>query len=176
MMMEIFTSSSKPFYRFGQIMFLDKIAPEEWISYIIRQFNDTGKSISEDLAAYIVSLAECHSWYVQQLSHFVWINTGTAVDKDIIDDSFRQIINTNKPMFQSECDSLTTTQLSLLKAVADGVTGLTGTKAMQDYAMGTPQNIIKNKKVLTNKDLISAEGANLVFVDPIFRHWFVETY
>ena len=176
MMMEIFTSSSKPFYRFGQIMFLDKIAPEEWISYIIRQFNDTGKSITEDLAAYIVSLAECHSWYVQQLSHFVWINTGTAADKDIIDDSFRQIINTNKPMFQSECDSLTTTQLSLLKAIADGVTGLTGTKAMQDYAMGTPQNIIKNKKVLTNKDLISAEGANLVFVDPIFRHWFVETY
>lgn len=176
MMIDIFNSSSKPFYRFGQILFLEKIAQAEWVKYIIKQFKNTEKEIAEQEAAYLVSLVESHSWYVQQLAHFVWINTPLKVTKEIIDLSINQVITTNKPMFQSECDSLSPSQLSLLKAIANGQKELTGTEAMQEYSLGTPQNVVKNKKTLIKKDLIDQTGRDYTFVDPVFKMWFKKTY
>ncbi|MDY3979312.1 MAG: ATP-binding protein [Tidjanibacter sp.] len=176
MMMEIFNSSSKPFYRFGQIMFLEKIALDEWVDYIVRQFNVTGKQISVEEATRIVNYTEAHSWYVQQLSHFVWLATSTRATSEIVDRAFDRIVETNQPMFQTECDSLSSTQLSLLRAIAKGESEFTSVRVMSYYSLGTPQNVVKNKKILSNKDLINIQNRVVEFVDPLFKYWFANTY
>lgn len=53
MMMEIFNNSSNPFYRFGQVLFLQKIKKEEWIPFITNAFRRTGKEISEEQAGHL---------------------------------------------------------------------------------------------------------------------------
>jgi len=45
MMTDIFNNPSKPFYRFGDIMLLQKIKREKWISFINSSFSKNGKSI-----------------------------------------------------------------------------------------------------------------------------------
>lgn len=75
MMMELFERQSMPFYKFGDVMYLSKIHRKDWISFIIAKFQSTGKKIDEHLADMIAGFVQDHSYYVQQLSHLVWINT-----------------------------------------------------------------------------------------------------
>ena len=46
LMENIFNDKSMPFYKFGDMMFLKKIDTEEWVDFICKKFNDSGKSIS----------------------------------------------------------------------------------------------------------------------------------
>ena len=71
LMMDFFTKSSMPFYRFGEILFLEKIAESHWLPYITGRFKATGKNIPITLAATIAQMMENHPYYVQQLSQAV---------------------------------------------------------------------------------------------------------
>ena len=176
MMMDIFNSSSKPFYRFGQIMFLSKIAENEWVNFIVKAFETTGKRISETLSLELVQMVESHSWYVQQLAFFVWNLTKNEADTEILQQAIEQVIDANLPLYQSECDALTASQLNLLVAVANNEQQLTAVETMNRYKVGTPQNISKNKKVLQNRDIIEKSKEGFTFLDPVFKRWFVKMY
>jgi len=176
MMMDIFNSSSKPFYRFGQIMFLSKIAEDEWVNFIVKAFETTGKRISETLTLELVQMVESHSWYVQQLAFFVWNLTKNEADTEILKQAIEQVIDANLPLYQSECDALTASQLNLLVAVANNEQQLTAVETMNRYKVGTPQNISKNKKVLQNRDIIEKTKDGFTFLDPVFKRWFVREY
>ncbi|MDR0683460.1 MAG: ATP-binding protein [Dysgonamonadaceae bacterium] len=176
MMMDIFNSSSKPFYRFGQIMFLSKIAEKEWVDYIVNAFERTGKSISTDLAKTLVGKVDLHSWYVQQLAHFVWNMTDSTVTGDILLQAMEQVIEANLPLYQRECEALSATQINLLLAVASGEQMLTSADVTAKYRLGTSQNVSKNKKILQNADLLEKTKAGFDFLDPVFKQWFVAEY
>ncbi|MDR0748923.1 MAG: ATP-binding protein [Tannerellaceae bacterium] len=176
MMMEIFNSSSKPFYRFGQIMFLSKIAENEWVDFIVNAFGRTGKSISSELAKTLVSKVDLHSWYVQQLSHFVWNLTENEVTEDILMQATEQVIDANLPLYQRECEALSATQINLLAAVASGEQMLASAEVTAKYRLGTSQNVSKNKKTLQNADLLEKTKNGFNFLDPVFKQWFVSEY
>ena len=176
MMIDIFNSSSKPFYRFGQIMFLTKIAENEWVDFIVKSFETTGKRISEILALELVQMVESHTWYVQQLAYFVWNLTENKVDSEILQQAIEQVINANLPLYQNECEALTASQLNLLIAVVKNEPFLTSVETLNKYKMGTPQNVSKNKKVLQNRDIIEKTRDGFNFLDPVFKRWFVGEY
>ena len=176
MMIDIFNSSSKPFYRFGQIMFLTKIAENEWVTFIVKSFETTGKNIPERLALELVKMVDSHSWYVQQLAYFVWNLTEKEANTEILQQAIEQVIDANLPLYQNECDALTASQLNLLIAIANNELFLTGVETQQKYNIGTPQNISKNKKVLQNRDIIEKTKESFIFLDPVFKRWFVREY
>ena len=176
MMMDIFNSTSKPFYRFGQIMFLSKIAESEWVKYIVRSFEMTGKSISETLASDLVRMVDSHSWYVQQLAYFVWNLTEYEVNAEIMQQAIEQVVDANIPLYQKECDELAASQLNLLIAIACNEQCLTAVETLNKYNMGTPQNISKNKKTLQNHDIIEKTKDGFTFLDPVFKRWFMKVY
>ena len=78
MMLNIFGKNSSPFYRVGDMMFLDKIANEEWKKFIVGRFKDTGKSITAETAGYLAEQVENHPYYVQQLAQYSWLRTEKA--------------------------------------------------------------------------------------------------
>ena len=86
------------------------------------------------------------------------------------------MINTNSPMFQSDTETLATSQIEMLRAIKDGVQQLSSTEARAKYHLGNPNTISKNKKILQNKDIVEMHGGNFVFVDPIYRLWFSREY
>lgn len=176
MMIDIFHSSSKPFYRFGQIMFLSKIAESEWVKFIMDSFVKTNKYISLDLATELVRIVSLHSWYVQQLAHFVWNLTDSSVTEEILHEAVNQIIETNVPLFQNECESLSGSQLNLPIAIAHKETELTSVAVMRKYNLGTPQNVSKNKVTLQKQDIIDSTPSGFVFLDPVFERWFISAY
>ena len=176
MMMDIFNNANSPFYRFGQMLFLDKIAKSEWMPFIRESFEKSGKHISETFASQVCDIVECHSWYLQQLCYFIWNATTEEVDEQVFQYGLRQLINTNSPMFMSDTESLASSQIEMLRAIKDGVQQLSSAEAKRNYALGNPNTISKNKKVLRDKDIIEEKKGELVFVDPVYRLWFSQEY
>ena len=176
MMTDIFNNPSKPFYRFGDIILLPKIEKTKWTSFIVSSFSNTGKTISEEDAELIPVLMKNHSWYVQQLAHYTWNLAKNQASKTDILNALTELIQANSPLYQKEVESISTTQLRLLKAVANAEIQFTSTAVMQKYNLGTPHNVQKNKKILINNDVIQDEDGIIQFVDPAYELWFKNVY
>lgn len=172
MMLHIFNSAGSPFYRFGQVVFIQKIPREEWVPFITRSFERTERSITPELAGWLCDAVECHSWYLQQLCFFAWTYTGGEATEEICRKALRQVLDINTPMFQSDVERLTPSQTTMLRAISQGVQQLSSAKTKSLYSLGNPNTITKNKRTLRELDLIEQrEDGTLAVVDPVFRLW-----
>lgn len=176
MMAEIFNNPSKPFYRFGDIMLLQKIASKKWIDFIVKNFDKTGKKIDPKTATLIPNLMKNHSWYVQQLSHYAWNLTKTKATVKEVNAALVELINANSPLYQREVEIISHTQLNLLKAVAHNEKQLTANTVMNKYQLGTPRNVSKNKQILIKNDIIDETENGYEFIDPAFELWFKKQF
>ena len=168
----IFNDKSMPFYKFGDMMFLKKIPTEEWVTFICRKFQETGKNISISQATEICNATENLSSYVQHLAWVVWYKSDKNVtDKDVksaIDDLLEQ----NKVFFQREVEQISEMQLNFLRAIANGVTsGFSRKEIINKYRLESSANIQAIKKALLKKDLIETDGQMINFNDSLFKLW-----
>ena len=172
LMTEIFSDSSKPFYKFGDMIFMKKIPTEEWVPFIRRKFQETGKTISEKQAEKICRITENLSSYVQHLSWIVWYKAKPVVEDKMLDAAIDELLEQNKVFFQREVEGLTELQLNLLRAVANGVDSGFGKKdVIRKYRLESSANVQGIKKSLIKKDLIDVDGTIITFNDPIFKLW-----
>ena len=176
MMMDIFNNSNNPFYRFGQVLYMKKIEKQYWMPYIIEGFTKTGKYISEELASKICDTVQCHSWYVQQFSLFIWMNTETEVTEEIINRQLQVVIDTNADMFAKDIENLAASQVAMLRAVSAGETQFNAKEVVKRYGLGAPRTITLNKKALITRDIIEVNDDSYRFVDPIYALWFKREY
>ena len=176
MMTEIFNNPSKPFYRFGDIILLQKIETSKWINFIVEGFKNTGKLIDEETAALIPKTMKNHSWYVQQLSHYTWNLTGKKANREQVEMALKELIQANTPLYQREVQGLSEKQINFLKAIAKGEKQMMSNEVLQKYNIGTPRNVNKNNTIFTNNDIIHKINEKTEFVDPAFELWFKKQY
>jgi hypothetical protein len=176
MMTEIFNDSSKPFYRFGDIMLLQKIEKSKWITFIVKGFRNSGKIIDKNFAGIIPEIMKNHSWYVQQLAHYTWRNADKETTMKNINNALEELIYANTPLYQKEVEILSKTQLSLVKAIIKEETKFTSARVMQQYHLGTPRNVLKNKATLIKNDIVHEENGKLELLDPAFVLWFKKQF
>lgn len=177
MLLDIFNSYNMPFYKFGNILFLQKIKREEWITFIQERFADSGKSISPESCGLIADLMKNHPYYTQQLSQQTWLRTTTTATPEIINQAFLDIIGQLSLLFSNIIDALTPKQISFLTAIANGVTNFSSKEVLTKYQLGTSANIKNLKKVATEKDLIDIlPGNKIELQDPPFEYWLKHIY
>jgi len=176
MMMHVFTSPSMPFYKFGEILFLEKIAEKEWHHFISEKFTGTGKNIDTESLSLITSLTSNHPYYVQQLAHQAWLRTLKICKPDIIFESFDDMTGQMGMLFHSLTDTLSTTQLQFLKALIKGEKHLSSQDVLQKYRLGTSANIQRIKKALLDKEVIDVSGKGYEILDPLYQYWLNEYY
>ncbi len=176
MMLDVFTNSSMPFYKFGDILFLQKIGTNEWVQFITKRFHDTKKEISEADAERIVSLADNHPYYVQQLAQQVWLRTARKCNRGIVETAFVSLINQLGLLFTNITELLPTSQLNFLKALVAGETQFSSQAVLLRYKLGTSSNITRIKKALLNRDIIDITGVKIDFQDPMYKYWIASHY
>ena len=173
MMSTLFEKQSMPFYKFGETINLEKISEKHWVAFITERFQSTGKKISNEQAEIITQTVKAHSYYVQQLSHLVWLHTSDSIENEIITLAIEDLLAQNANLYQLETEILSETQLNLLKAVASGITdGYSNPAILTKYRLGTSANVSKQKKVLYEKELIDIRGTKVEFLDPAYELWF----
>ena len=168
---EFFTKSSMPFYRFGEILFLEKIPLPYWKKFIVKRFADYKKIISPSQAEVIASTMENHPYFVQQFAQFVWFRTAKTCTGEIIENALEDLLNQYSILYQKDVDGLTNIQLNFLKALCKKETRFTSAQVIQDYAIGSSANIKRIKASLEGKEIIEIWGKSIVFNDPLFESW-----
>lgn len=176
MLMEVFSKTSMPFYKFGDLMFLEKIKKEDWIKFITKRFKDTKKEITKGNAAYLADLADCHPYYVQQLAQQSWLRTEHQCNEAIINDAHEGLINQLSLLFQTKTEDLTTLQINFLKALLEGVNQFSSKETLEAYDLGTSGNVVKLKKMLINKEIIDFSNNKIFLLDPMYKSWLETRY
>ncbi len=173
MMENIFLNSSYPFYRFGDLFYLRRISPSDWIPFIQERFASSGKSISAELSAKICDCTECYSSYVHQLAWFVWLRTDVEATIEDLDFAIQRLLDANESLYIQITEPLSEFQMNFLHALADGVCdGFSRQDRIKKYRYGTSANIIRLKKSLMERDIIDYTRPNCLEIsDPILKLW-----
>lgn len=172
LMNELFERRSLPFYKFGDALYLQKIATEDWVKYICERFDATNKSISPSLAEKIAQKVDNHSSYVQQLAWLVWIHTDEIATEENFEEAWQDLLDQNTPLFEKQTENLTGYQLNFLRAIIDGVSKEFTTKnVLEKYNLGTSSNVAIVKRALIKKELIDIEKKEIVISDIVLKEW-----
>ena len=176
MMLEVFTDYSMPFYKFGDMMFLDKIKTPEWVVFICRRFKETGKNIDEDTCKEIISLTDNHPYYVQQLSQQVWLRTESMATLETVREAHSDIVAQLSLMFDNVTQTLTNGQICLLKAMSAGEKNISSKAVMDKYHLSSPTMISRARKALVERDILDYISGVYSFQDPIYAYWLKKEY
>ena len=172
LLMNMFGSRSYPFYKFGDMIFLERIPIQYWYEYIQKRFEQAGKNISSEMIDQIYAYVDGNSSYVQQLSWLVWARTTNDVNEEILTDAQQDLLNQSHALFMEQMNGLTQYQIRFVRAVMDGkALEINRKDTIEEYELGSSANIATIKKALQKKELIEIEGKDIHFSDPIFIHW-----
>jgi hypothetical protein len=168
---KLFNSQSQPFYRFGDLIFLRKIDEEHWYRYIKKQFESTGKLISDDLIERIILVTANHPYHIQQLAHYLWRLTEGEATPELFNKSLDELMLNNEIFFRREVENVTPLQLRYLEAILNKEKQLSSAEVIGKYQLGSPGNLSTVKSALESKEIIDFFEKEPVFVNPFFEYW-----
>lgn len=175
LMTSLFGMRSKPFYQFGQMMFLGKIPVQAWTEYIQSHFEERDRHIPADVVAELCDLVEQQSSYVQQLAAILLslLSEGETATTEHLRTAFQSLLDTCTPLFKQQIATLTGYQMNFLRSILAGHHSDFGERAVRDeFSLGSPSNIPRLKDALLERDLIEQDGRSVFLADPVFARWF----
>lgn len=177
MMMDLFNKQSMPFYRFGDIMFLDKIKREDWVPFIKKRFASAKKTVADEVCDHIASRMQDHSYHVQMLGHATWLRTtGRTVTKAHVDTALSDLLNQHDALYHRLVDEITTPQLNYLRALLNNVEKFTSKETLRRYDLGSSANVKRVTSALENKEILDFVGQTVEWIDPLFKIWLEERF
>lgn len=176
MMMEVFTDSSKPFYKFGNLMFLNKIETPCLVEFFKSRFTDTGKEISDEASLLIAKFVDSHPYYAQQLAQLSWLRTKDVCTVEIVREAHTALVEQLSLLFVTITETLTTQQLNYLKALIAGEKAISSTEVMHRYQISSTTSISRSKAALIKNDILDNKAGEISFQDPIYAYWLKTEY
>ena len=176
MMMEVFADSSMPFYKFGDLFFLEKIDSPHLSRFIRERFSATGKTISEEACSLIVSLADNHPFYTQQLAQLSWLRTASKCSVKEVTEAHESLVEQLGLLFSNLMETLTFQQVCYLNAVAAKESSITSAETMYKYHISSATAASRSFKTLIKRDILDNLSGVVSFQDPIFAYWLKNNY
>jgi KaiC/GvpD/RAD55 family RecA-like ATPase len=176
--MKLIFAERKFFYR--QVVHLP-IAPVESrdiIEHVVRGFlYGSGKSFDRDLAMGACELFKCNLWYINHLASICDLMSKGFINESIMTDALKCMLSLHEPRFMSMMDDLTDHQISLLRAVLDGVVKFSASDVIEKYRLNSSANVRRVKDALRKKEVITFnEKDEPVILDPLFEYWLENHY
>ena len=176
MMLEVFADSSMPFYKFGDLFFLNKIDTEHLITFIKERFTSTGKEITDDACRKIISLTDNHPYYTQQLSQLSWLRTISLCDENTVVKAHATLVEQLSLLFTNIMETFTFQQTCYLHAVISGEKAISNMETLYKYHISSATSAYRSLKTFIKKDILDSNGSTISFQDPIFEYWLRNYY
>ena len=175
-MSELFSAYSKPFYKFGDLIFLGKIERDLLAAFFEDRFRATGKMIDPEAARLIARLVEDHPYYAQQLAQLSWLRTDMVCTEEIVGHAFDALIEQLSLLFVNQTENFTLQQINYLKAIINGETSISSGRVIAKYGISSATSASRSRKALIEKDVLDVVGKEVQFQDPVYRHWLSRHY
>ena len=174
--MKYIFAEKKYFYRQVNHLPLAPVDDKDAIEHIVKGFRSSGKVIERDLALGACKLFRCDMWYLNQFFSICDSMSKGFINEAILVDALSALMSVHEPRFKVLVNDLTDHQLSLLKAVLDGVTKFSASDVIEKYRLNSSANVRRVKDALRKKEIITFdEKDEPVILDPLFEYW-VSTY
>ena len=166
------------FYRQVNHVAFTPVDEKEIIEHIVKGFlNGMGKSFDRNLAMGACELFKCNLWYMNHLAAICDALSKGFVTENMMTDALNSMISVHEPRFVSIVNDLTDHQLSLMKAVLDGVVKFSASDVIEKYHLNSSANVRRVKDALKKKEVITFnEKDEPVVLDPLFEYWIRRYY
>jgi KaiC/GvpD/RAD55 family RecA-like ATPase len=175
--MKYIFAEKKYFYRQVNHLPLSAIDDKDAIEHIVRGFRSSGKVIERDLALGACKLFRSDMWYLNQFFSICDSMSKGFINEAILVDALNAVIAVHEPRFKVLINDLTDHQLSLLKAVLDGVVKFSASDVIERYSLNSSANVRRVKDALRKKEIITFNDKDEpVILDPLFEYWVSRYY
>jgi uncharacterized protein len=175
-LMERMLGRSRPFYKAGPVMRLQKIPEDRFADFLEARFRATGMKPVPGLGTAIVELAGNLPYDVQRLAHEVWddVKAGRrrAVNLDDLHLTLTRLLGEHETLFEGTWQRLTLAQRAALRAAVlqDGRELLSADTRARHRLTGA-STVQASLAALVREDILTREGSRHVVVDSLFREW-----
>lgn len=175
--MKYIFAEKKYFYRQVNHLPLSVIDDKDAIEHVVRGFRLNGKVIERDLALGACKLFRCEMWYLNQFFSICDSMSKGFINEAILMDALNALISVHEPRFKVLVNDLTDHQLSLLRAVLDGVVKFSASDVIERYRLNSSANVRRVKDALRKKEIITFNDKDEpVVLDPLFEYWVSKYY
>ncbi len=176
--MKFIFEEKRYFYRQVNHVALTPVDEKEIIEHVVKGFlNGMGKSFDRNLAMGACELFKCNLWYINHLAAVCDSLSKGFVTEAMMTEALNSMISVHEPRFVSIINDLTDHQLSLLKAVLDGVVKFSASDVIEKYRLNSSANVRRVKDALKKKEVITFnEKDEPVILDPLFEYWVSNIY
>lgn len=175
-LMERMLGRSRPFYKAGPVMRLQKIPPDRFALFLESRFRATGIKPAADFGTAIVELAGNLPYDVQRLAHEVWDDARAGARKTVnLDDlhaTLTRLLGEHETLFESIWQRLTLAQRAALRAAVlqDGRELLSSDTRSRHRLTGA-STVQASLAALVREDILTRDGPRYVVVDSLLREW-----
>lgn len=176
--MKFIFEEKRYFYRQVNHVALMPVDEKEIIEHVVKGFlNGMGKSFERNLAMGACELFKCNLWYMNHLAAICDALSKGFVTETMMTDALNSMIAVHEPRFISIINDLTDHQLSLLRAVLDGVVKFSASDVIEKYRLNSSANVRRVKDALKKKEVLTFnEKDEPVILDPLFEYWVSNIY
>ncbi|MBQ9194777.1 MAG: ATP-binding protein [Bacteroidales bacterium] len=165
-------SSSLLFHRQLERVRLSPVDEREMADHVHKGFTMAGKVVEKELLQGACRLFRGHLWYI---NHFMAIcdamSKGYIVEQALVE-ALSILVSIHEPRFNNIMEDLTTHQISLLRAIVDGVVRFSSADVIRKYGLNSSANVKRVKDALMKKEvLVFDENDNPHIIDPLFEYW-----
>lgn len=173
-LMERMLGRSRPFYKAGPVMRLQKIPAERFADFIEARFRATKLRPAPGLGTAIVELAGNLPYDVQRLAHEVWDDAQGRknVGVDDLHETLRRLLGEHEAIFEASWQRLTLAQRAALRsAVLEDGRELLSADVRARYRLGGASTVQASLTALVREDILTREGSRYAVVDSLYREW-----
>ena len=172
---EMFYASARPFYQSAAFINLEVIPCPIYVDFIVRNFKEKKKKISERIAKLIYNKFDGHTFYVQRTCNvaFFYTKDEDECGEETVDSAIDYIVNSYEMLYRSLLSSLTERQKELLYAIArEGkVSEICSMEFIRKYSLPSASSVQSNARVLLDKDIITRSETRYSVYDRFFALW-----
>ena len=170
---EIFSIPNRPFFNSTEKMEISTIDPEGYKAFIETHFKKNNVKIQTNALDEIEKCTGLHTFYVQFLSNRLYGSRLKRIEKQDVENMYKQIIAENEPIYANYLNILTPLQFRLLKALAkdEGYGGITSKDYLMRHNLGAASSVNTASKSLFDKDFIYADKNRYYLTDKFFKGW-----
>ena len=180
LMQEMFVSSARPFYNSADIMELGVIPADLYIPFIVKHFEDAGRSIKPENVEYVYNLFKGHTYYIQRTFNGAFADTEehNECTLEVIENAIGSMIDNNSVIFREILSNIPEKQKVVLYAIAkEGeVKAITSSDFIKRHSLTSASSVQSAVNKLLEKDYITCRNKVYSLTDKLFAMWINKIY
>lgn len=178
MLINMFNSQDKPFYKSATFMEIGKIDLEKYKEFVIRLFAENKKNISERFVEKAYSSVDGVTLYIQFIMNELYqiIPVNGSVTDELYDKALNILLDKQSFVYTNILSDMPLRQKEVLFAMAKEKSSaeVMSSKFIDTYNLKSSSSVQASLKGLLTKKIVAKENGNYVISDRLFKLWLIK--